>query len=760
MYTAAAVLQPRLDDGIIAQKAHPSLGTTRRRKTCKFTHLVSGAAAASTGSIAGTATSSSFGTPVYNASTLANQLPYARSSTAIYIPSQQSGSPAAGSSAPDSNPSGDSGSSEAEGRSSVSLAAQATGSGVANLGENGASGLVAIGSGTSVSASSAGSAGGCAQQVTVTVTSQTTVTVTQGAQDAGLAESNTAPGSGGEAVASSGPNSGEAASAPAEGAQAATTGSSPSKNGDQGAQAATTAGINVALLSLATAGATGKKRTKCSKSTGTIFAIASAGIFPPIGGGSNSSLMPSDLIPSGTAPLPSGTGLAARHFESSVPIVSSNITTNDTSNAVLKGELWAGVTLGTVVRMEAIPERVFYDYDGTTVKDPFETLGNAGVNAVRVEGQRGQCVGPSKFVNNGSTLGEELLFALDWGCLDTQVQAAQRGLAQGMRVVMTINQGFDIPPEMESYSYEQMVGAVQAEAKRQLQPFLDAKIVPDVILFENEGSDGFLFNETATGHTRGLDDGKVSKATLDKEKCGIIPTGNMDSFPQYAGYLKAEVMACNEAISTAGFSLDAVRYGLHSHGQYVQWKESVVHGPNPGNQTYLADSSGKECTNPAIPQNLLSQNVSEMLTILGFSAYPDPMTPVDINSAASQKATLNRLTATLTQLQGYAESYGKHTDGPFAGQYKLQSLGVEYATSFTHDQIPQEQALTAMMWETVKTFSNVLGMLWYEPWYCHGDWEGGRAALCHDVGTGDISGEAPTNTLKTWGVAAVSPWKK
>ena len=46
-----------------------------------------------------------------------------------------------------------------------------------------------------------------------------------------------------------------------------------------------------------------------------------------------------------------------------------------------------------------------------------------------------------------------------------------------------------------------------------------------------------------------------------------------------------------------------------------------------------------------------------------------------------------------------------------------------------------------------------------EPWYCHGDWAGGKAALCHEVGSGSISGEAPTNTMKTWGAAALSPWK-
>jgi len=460
----------------------------------------------------------------------------------------------------------------------------------------------------------------------------------------------------------------------------------------------------------------------------------------------------SNATVSGSA-SPSGTG------NSLAPRVEATVS-NSTSNANLDGQFWAGADIGTLIRMEAIPQRVFYDYDGKTVKDPIKTLADAGVNAIRVEATRGQCLGPTNFVNDGSTLGDELLFQLDWGCIDIQVKTAMRSVAQGMRVVLTINQGFDIPVGMESYTYKQMVDEVQKETKRQLQPFLDAKIVPDVILFENEGSDGFLFNETATGHIRGNNDGKVPVAQVDKEKCGTIPTGNMNSFPQYAGYLKAEVISCNDAITAAGFSTAAVRYGLHSHGQYVQWKEGVVHGPNAADQSNLIDTSGKSCSNAVIPQNLLSQNVSEILTIMGFSAYPDPMTPIDINSKQSERDTFNRTLTTLTQMMGYAEAYGKYESGPFAGEYKLQALGVEYGTSYTYDQIPQEQQETAMMWSLVKQFPNVLGMMWYEPWYCHADWEGGKAALCHNVGTGDISGQAATDTLKTWGSAAQSPWKK
>lgn len=409
------------------------------------------------------------------------------------------------------------------------------------------------------------------------------------------------------------------------------------------------------------------------------------------------------------------------------------------------------------MRMEAIPNRNFYDFDGVTVKDPIKTLADSGVNAIRVQTSRTMGLGPTVFQNNASTRGDELLFKLDFGGIDIAVKTAQRAAALGMRLQLTINQGFTIPKDLESLDYEGMVGAVQDETKRQLQPFLDARIVPDIILFENEGSDGFLFTEESTGHVRGTDDGKASASKVDQEKCGKIPTGNMASYPQYAGYLKAEVIACNEAITAAGFSTAATRYGLHSHGQYVQWKEACVHGPNQLSQTELKDSSGATCSNAVIPQNILSQNASEMLTILGFSAYPDPMTPADINSESSMADTLTRLIKTLTQFQGYAEAYGKHTDGPFAGEYKLQGLGVEYATAYTYQQIPQEQSLTELMWKTVKTFSAFMGMLWYEPWYCYSDWEGGKGTLCHTL-KGNC--EAPTNTMNTWGRAAVSPWKK
>lgn len=423
--------------------------------------------------------------------------------------------------------------------------------------------------------------------------------------------------------------------------------------------------------------------------------------------------------------------------------------------SVQGSEFWAGADIGTLLRQEAIPNRVYVDFDGKTVKDPIRILGDAGVNAVRIETSLGQCLGPSKFDNSGDVGARELVYQLDWGCIDTQVTTAQRAVALGMKVQLIINMGEIIPDAWLSYDYKHMFDAVQKETKRQLQPFLDVKLVPDMILFENEGTDGFLMKDNKTGHVRGVHDGKTSDSQYEQELCGIIPHGNMASYPQLAGFYKGEAQACTEAITAANLPVAGVRYGLHSHGQYVDWKEGIVHGPSPGNQTSQTTPSGKICDfGPIIPSEILAQNASKILTIMGFSAYPDPMTPIDINSNKSIDATLVRLDTTLTKLQSYADAYAKST-------VTLRSLGVEYSTgySYSRHEIPQQQTHTARMWELVKRFDSFLGMMWWEPWYCNNDWEGGDATLCHHFNNGRMAIQAPTDTLRTWGSAAVSPWK-
>ncbi|KAL8949072.1 MAG: hypothetical protein Q9222_004797 [Ikaeria aurantiellina] len=459
------------------------------------------------------------------------------------------------------------------------------------------------------------------------------------------------------------------------------------------------------------------------------------------------------LVPSNVASDSTGNDTAAiatlGHSNSSAASLSSN---RNSSNSSIG--MWAGAGIDTMIPAMSIPGRIFYDFDGKTFKDPIQILADAGLNAFRVQTTRGQCLGPRPFEKPT----DERNFKIDFGCIDTKVKTAKQAIGLGMKMQLTINQGFNIPNGTEKYSYQEMIAEVQKETRRQLQPFLDEGIVPDLILFENEGSDGILFHEEATGHNRGTNDGKVSTDVVNQERCGQIPTGKMDSYPQLAGYYKAEVIACNEAIKAAGFPIGTVRYGLHSHGQYVQWKESVVHGPKQASQTKLTKLDGSLCEGPSpIPADILAMNASEVLTIAGFSAYPDPMTPEDVTNPTSLNATLDRLLKTLTQLEGYSHAYGKYDSGPFAGQYKLQAFGVEYATSFKYpDEIAQQQTHTEMMWDAVRKFSEtMIGILWWEPWYCNNNWEGGEATLCHMVpgGKGE-TGEAPTDTLISWGAAA------
>ncbi|KAL9013021.1 MAG: hypothetical protein Q9173_002246 [Seirophora scorigena] len=301
---------------------------------------------------------------------------------------------------------------------------------------------------------------------------------------------------------------------------------------------------------------------------------------------------------------------------------------NQTSNAQTwsaaldhTGEFWAGAGIDTVLRAKALPGRTFYDYDGKTVGNPIKTPGGAGLNSFRVQTFRGDCVGPESFVNSATSLPDELHFKLDFGCIATKVETAKWAKAAGMRLMgYTINQGLKSPKGMEQYTYQQMIEEVQKETKH-------AGIVPDIILLENEGADGFLFHEEATGHDRGETDGEL---------CGQAPTGKMNSYTQYSGYLTAEVLACNEAIQAAGFSSESVRYGLHSHRQFVQWKESTVPtgGPRPRGRSGTVRRAKDRTPSPT----------------------------------AALRATLSRLEQTFTQLQGYTEDEFPN----------FQALGVEY----------------------------------------------------------------------------------
>jgi len=140
----------------------------------------------------------------------------------------------------------------------------------------------------------------------------------------------------------------------------------------------------------------------------TSTASASAGLETPSGNSTHGSPAVQATTKFNVATMPGASNSALRASSSET----SNIEkATATSAANLEGGFWAGADFGTLVRMEAIPGRLFYDFDSKMIKDPVKTLGDSGVNAARVESTRGQCLGPSNFVNNALTLGDAWILA-------------------------------------------------------------------------------------------------------------------------------------------------------------------------------------------------------------------------------------------------------------------------------------------------------------------------------------------------------------
>jgi len=417
---------------------------------------------------------------------------------------------------------------------------------------------------------------------------------------------------------------------------------------------------------------------------------------------------------------------------------------------------YAGACLDTYPRAMAIPGRTYYSYDGATAIDPLDLMAEAGFNAFRVETSQGQCVAPTKW-DDTNVLNRERNFLADTGqCMDTEVKLAQRAIGKGMKMVWTQNFDELIPDAWVNHTYVQMLGEIDTEVRRQMQPFMDANIQPDIILLQNEGTSGILFrvNNSGTTRIRGLPSAGIPQSQIDEEVCGLSPTGFQNFWPQLGGYYKQWILTARSVLSANGMDDSRTRFGLHSHGQYFDWWNSVIY------QTNVSDTTQGTCnfTN-VIPANILNLKAREMMDIMGLSAYPDPMTPVNY-TASGLAAMNNRMTGILKHLDQYQSNYGRYTSGPFAGQWKKQLLGVEYATAF--DYPTQKQALvnaTQSSFNLLKSRDYVLGVLWWEPTYGLNNWNADTAGLYHGNYTGPYHNITPMTAktaLATWGANAIS----
>ena len=435
-----------------------------------------------------------------------------------------------------------------------------------------------------------------------------------------------------------------------------------------------------------------------------------------------------------------------------------HVTLDANSTPVQPQSFLAGADIGWLLREQAIPGRVFTDYDGQTPRDPFDVLTSAGINAVRIETAMSDCAVTAAYDNSGDYMSREMNYQLDIGCADKQVQTAQMAQARGMKVVHNINMGTTIPTAWLDYTYAQTLSAIDVETRRQLAPFLAANVQPDIILLENEGTSGMLFTvPVAGGGTR--DRGQPTDISADQfqqEICGNVATGLYTSWPKLAGYYKQEVQSARSALAQAGRDPNLTRFGLHSHGQYFDWKNSIVYNSDP-NAEIIASTLNCSLAG-VIPDALLHSRADQALDIMGWSGYPDPAAPTDPNSDSALSATFNRLNTSLGLLAPLIPTYGRYTDGPFKGQWRKQALIVEYASSFPAPaQTAQQQRHTQMFFNIVKAYDWFLGAMWWEPTYCFTNWLGGTGGLYRGTWTGSQTVATPTSTLQTWGAAASSP---
>ena len=192
--------------------------------------------------------------------------------------------------------------------------------------------------------------------------------------------------------------------------------------------------------------------------------------------------------------------------------------------------------------------------------------------------------------------------------------------------------------------------------------------------------------------------------------------------------------------------------------QYVDWKQGITFSEDVNNELTASVHHKTYHFKDVIPDYILSKRASDMLEIMGFSSYPEPMTPKEPSSVASMQESLSRNCKTLELMDKVVQRYGKHTSGPFRGQYKKQALAVEYGSAFDYpEHIQHQQQHTHMYLDLLKAYPWMLGALWYEPTYCYSNWAGGKASLYYRWTADGKSHEAPTATMTTWGSYAHSP---
>lgn len=407
-----------------------------------------------------------------------------------------------------------------------------------------------------------------------------------------------------------------------------------------------------------------------------------------------------------------------------------------------------GASVGTLPRLEALPNRQYMDVSGTQVIDAMDFAATAGMNVARVHTSMGMCSGPTLSFNNSAGWAErEKNYALDWGCIDLQVSVAKRAQNRSMKIVHAINMGQNLPPAWYNLTYVQVLEQISIEVKRQLQPFLDANIQPDIIILGTEETDGMLYRQVdpVTGqwfNNRGVPQSNKSSDVLRQELIGQIPTGNLASWPQLAGYYKHMVATAKQVIVQSNRDPSRTLFGLHSHGQYFPFKNDIVYN-NVRSEQRMSLRTGTYDLKEVIPAMLYNQSCSSVLDVMGFSGYPDPMHPADLDGPGLAQSMTN-INKNIAASRAVAQKYGRNENG----RYTKIALLLETASAYDYPAgIADQDAFINIFFTTLLAEEHILGALWWEPMYGRTYWMGGRAALYREHGASKLPARAAAFTF-------------
>jgi len=416
---------------------------------------------------------------------------------------------------------------------------------------------------------------------------------------------------------------------------------------------------------------------------------------------------------------------------------------------------YLGIADGWQERLEGVPGRQWLNTSGTS-EDAMREMANSGSNAIRITVENQQELTTPSFDNGVDTVDgnsvslnqRENDYGLDYGGVDLQVDIARRAKANGMKVILTIDMGYQIPASWDSYTYSQMLTAITNETNTLLDPFLNAGIQPDIIISSNESNGGTLGGSSDSLGNRFI--GGTSNYTVSTGVYSTLATGDNTIWPKCAGFYKQAILAEQAALTSAGYNPANTRYGLHCDCGAVTWYWDRIFNPNPSEpnaETDYYNSSGVDMGNvTAVPSNLQSIKLRDLVDTVGFSFYP-LNTPSggtqtnfndDLNNTSEPVVNggdpngSQGLNSILTDFATYgftsnlSSTTGKYTSGTYNGDVAKKVIILEYQASqddasYDSTNSPTREAnyVTYFLNQLANpSYSGfMLGALWWEPEY-------------------------------------------